>query len=549
MKYRFFALVLPLLASCSFSFPNSKNSDTSASLDNQSNSEKETLSEDAGTSNNSDGENDSFFSNDSNEQGEEKTLDVYAINDFHGQIKEEGSYPGIESVATYLKKRGENENTLLISSGDMFQGTLESNYNSGNLLADIMNDCKFDALSLGNHDFDWGLEALKANKDRASSDGYQTPYLCANLYNYENGKNGNEQLSQYGAEYTISEQENGLRVGIIGAIGEDQYTSITSTYVEDVCFKDPSPIVKELSDELRTEENCDVVILSFHASQSAMLGKGVTDVSPVSGKRYVDLVLCAHTHMFESTTENGVIFTQNDDKGEDASHVTLRVSPEGEVTSELETISGSTMKKEAKSNGYDEAISNLVSSYGEISEAVGSETLGSVSGYFTKKESLPNLVAEAILEEASETFDDVDLAMVNSGRENLSSGSLTYSKLFSALPFDNEVYLIETSGTALFNEARYNCIARAQEEAFSTSKTYHIAVIDYLAVHQNTYHVYDYFPGAKILGKLTTSTGAKRGYRDITADYIRNKGTIASSNYSSSQDRYNTDKLASSISL
>ncbi len=551
MKYRYFALILPLLASCSFSFPNIRNSDTGSSLDSQSMSEKDGSSESVDASRDSEngGGSSSSITEGSDEPNEEKTLDVYAINDFHGQIKEEGSYPGVESVATYLKKRGEKENTLLISSGDMFQGALESNYNNGNLLADIMNDCKFDALSLGNHDFDWGLETLKENKDRVSSDGYQTPYLCANLYNYESGEEGDEQLSQYGAEYTISEQENGLKVGIIGAIGEDQYTSITSTYVKDVCFKDPSPIVKELSDELRTEKDCDVVILSFHAPQDAMLGKGVTNVSPISGKRYVDLVLCAHTHMLESTTENGVIFTQNNDKGENASHVTLKVDSEGEVTSKLETVEGSVMKEEAKSSGYDESISDLVSAYGEKSEGIGEEILGNVSGYFTKKESLPNLVAQALLEEASEAFDNVDLAMVNSGRENLSSGSLTYGELFSALPFDNEVYLIETSGTALLNEAKYNCVARAQEEAFDSSTTYQIAVIDYLAVHQNKNHVYDYFPGAKILGKVTSGASAKRGYRDITADYIRSKGTINSTNYSSSLDRHNTKKLTSSVSL
>ncbi len=541
MKNRFFAFILPLLASCSISFPNSKTSETSETGETSFSLESEASS---------DAERESSSSaSDSKDEVGVRTLDIYAINDFHGQIKEEGSYPGIENVATYLKKRNQNENTLLISSGDMFQGSLESNYNSGNLLADVMNDCKFDAMSLGNHDFDWGLEALKANEDRISGDGYQTPYLCANLYNYENGKEGDTQLSQYGGEYVISEQENGLRVGIIGAIGEDQYTSITSTYVEDVCFKDPSPVIKELSDELRTEKNCDVVILSFHASQDAMLGKGVTEVSPVSGKRYVDLVLCAHTHMLESTTENGVIFTQNDDKGEDASHVTLTVDAQGEVTSDLETVQGNAMKQEAKSEGYDESIANLVASYGKISGPVGEETLGKVNGYFSKKETLPNLVAEAILEEASESFADVDLAMVNSAREYLSSGSLTYSDLFAALPFDNEIYLIETSGNALLNEARYNCIARAQEEAFDSSKTYQIAVIDYLAVHQNKNHVRDYFPGATIKARLTTSSGEKRGYRDIAADYIRNKGSVTATNYSSSLARHDALKLTSSVSL
>ncbi len=544
MKYRFFVLVLPLLASCSFSFPNIKNSDGDSNKENSFDSASNT----GDIETRSDVDSCEAGDSDSNE-GKERTLDIYAINDFHGQIKEEGSYPGIESVGTYFKKRGEQENTLLISSGDVFQGTLESNYNRGNLLADVMNECEFDALSLGNHDFDWGLEALKANKDRFSSTLYQTPYLCANLYNYENGQEGTNQLSSYGGEYVISEQENGLKVGIIGAIGADQYTSITSTYVEDVCFKDPAPIVKELSDELRVEKGCDVVILSFHASQDNMLGKGVTSLSPVSGKRYVDLVLCAHTHQRESAVENGVIFTQNSDKGEDASHVTLTVSAEGEVSGQLETINGATMKQESKNSGYDKAISDLVSSYGEESEEVGKKALGTLSGYFGKKEALPNLVAEAILEEASQSFDAVDLAMVNVGRENLSSGSLTYSELFSALPFDNEIYLIETSGKALLYEAGYNYIARAREEAFESSKTYRIAVIDYLAVHQNKNHVRDYFPGATIYGKLKTEEGEERGYRDIAADYIKKKGTVYSSNYSSSLDRHNTSKLTSSVAL
>lgn len=541
MKFRFFALVLPLLASCTFSFPNGGESDAGETAATSHSFESESFS--------GKGEESGSVPSAEKEETGIRTLDIYAINDFHGQIKEEGSYPGVESVATYLKRAGAKDNTLLISSGDMFQGSLESNYNGGNLLADVMNECRFDAMALGNHDFDWGLEALKENADRVSGEGYQTPYLCANLYNYENGKEGDTQLSQYGGEYAISEQENGLRVGIIGAIGADQYTSITSTYVEEVCFKDPSPIVKELSDELRTEKGCDVVILSFHASQEAMLGKGVTKISPVSGKRYVDLVLCAHTHTLEDETENGVIFTQNDDKGENASHVTLAVDESGEVTGSLETVQGSVMKDEVKNEGCDESIARLVAFYGAKSGPVGEESLGNVNGYFSKKETLPNLVAEAILEEASQSFDGVDLAMVNSAREYLSSGPLTYSDLFAALPFDNEVYIIEASGSAISREARYNCISRARKEPFSSSETYRIAVIDYLAVHQNANHVRDYFPGATIKGRLTTGSGGKRGYRDIAADYIRSLGSVAAADYSSSLARHDTTKLSSSLSL
>lgn len=540
MKRQALLLIFPLLASCAISF--------GPIGDNKSESSDDSLSSSIVSSFSS-----SSQSGSSNVAGE-RTVEVYAINDFHGAIKEEGSFPGIKTLGSYFADKGDDENTVLISSGDMFQGSLESNYNSGHLLADVMNECEFDALSLGNHDFDWGLEALKSNKDRVSSDGYQTPYLCANLYNYSSSSGeGNVQQSEYGGEYTVKVQENGLRVGIIGAIGRQQLTSITSTYMQDVCFKDPAPIIKSISDKLRVEEDCDVVILSFHAGQSSILGQGITSTSSVSGKPYVDLVLCAHTHKFESTKENGVIFTQNDDKGENASHVTLTVSESGEVSGELKTITASEMKAEVQKNGYDQTISNLVASYGQETDAVGSQVLGTLSGNFYSSEQLPNLVAQAMLEEASESFSNIDIAMVNNGRASLYSGSLTYSSLFSALPFDNEIYILETNGNTLIKEAGYNYIARGREEAFenTSTSTYRVAVIDYLAVHQDVSRAYDYFPGFTLVGKIASSGGGKRVYRDIAADYIRSKGAVRSTDYASSLNRHNhnRDTLTTAVTL
>ncbi len=551
MKSHALLLIFPLLTSCAISFGpigdnKSESSDVSSSSSLVSSSSSSSSSS-ASSSSPSSQSSSSIVSG-------PRTLEVYAINDFHGAIKEEGSFPGIKTLGSYFADKGDDENTILISSGDMFQGSLESNYNSGHLLADVMNECEFDAFSLGNHDFDWGLEALKSNKDRVSSSGYQTPYLCANLYDYSSSSGeGNAQQSDYGGEYAIKVQENGLRVGIIGAIGRQQLTSITSTYMQDVCFKDPAPIIKNISDKLRTEENCDVVILSFHAGQSSMLGQGITSTSSVSGKPYVDLVLCAHTHKFESTTENGIIFTQNDDKGENASHVTLTVSESGEVSGELETVTVSDMKAEVQQNGYDQAISDLVASYGQETDAVGSQVLGNLSGSFYSSEQLPNLVAQAMLEEASESFSDIDLAMVNNGRATLYSGSLTYSSLFSAIPFDNEIYILEVSGSVLIKEASYNYIARGREEAFESTatSTYRVAVIDYLAVHQDLSRVYDYFPGFTLVGKVAADGGGKRVYRDIAADYIKSKGTVRSSDYASSLNRHNhnRDTLTTAVTL
>ena len=473
---------------------------------------------------------------------ETRELDFYSINDFHGQIKEDGYYPGVEILGSYLKQKKNEEDAILINSGDMFQGSFESNYNRGALLTDIMNDIQFDCFSLGNHEFDWGVQAIKDNKARKSPSGYQTPFLSANLYDYDEQAHQDD-LAQ---EYVVKEADNGLRVGIIGAIGKDQITSISSQFVETLSFADPMPIVKTLSDKLRSEENCDVVVLSLHAPQSAALGQGITSISPISNKRYVDLVFCAHTHQFESTTENGVLFTQNDDKGENLSHVKVKVSPEGEVSSALYSVSETDMQSAVTT--VDPTIASFVASYGEETQALGEEVLGQVSGYFAAKKEAANMMAQSILEEAEKEGYEVSLSMANTARTGLSSGALTYSDLFAAFPFDNEIYIVDVSGEDLINEAKYNNVARRREKKFTASETYRIAAIDYLVLHQNSARQYDYFPSAKIVGKLKEG-GSALLYREILASYIRNIGSLSSSSYSSSLTKHNVASLTSDVSL
>lgn len=473
---------------------------------------------------------------------ETRELDFYSINDYHGQINQDSYFPGIEVLGTYLKQKKNQEDAILINSGDMFQGSLESNYNRGALLTDVMNDIQFDCFSLGNHEFDWGLQAIRDNKARKSPNGYQTPFLSANLYDYDEKVHQND-LAQ---EYVVKEAENGLRIGIIGAIGENQITSISSQLVETISFADPTPIVKTLSDKLRNEEKCDVVVLSLHAPQSVVLGKGITSISPNSNKRYVDLVFCAHTHTFESTTENGVLFTQNDDKGEDLSHVKLTVSPDGEVDSTLYTVSQTDMENAVTT--IDPSIASLVSTYSKETDAIGGEVLGQVTGYFAAKQEAANMMAESILEEAVKEGYDVSLAMANTARSGLSAGALTYSDLFTAFPFDNEIYIVEVSGEDLINEAGYNNIARRQAKKFVASETYRIAAIDYLVLHQNSDRQYDYFPSAKIVGKLKEGDSTLL-YREILAAYLRNGGSLSSSSYASSSSRHNIASLTSDVTL
>ena len=119
-----------------------------------------------------------------------------------------------------------------------------------------MNEIEFDCFTLGNHEFDWGVSMIQNNQKRKGDNGYQTPFLAANIYQYDMDSKEIGDYAQLGEKYTIKTLENGLKVGIIGVIGKDQITSISSQHVDDYIFLDPVPIIQDLSDELKTKKRC-----------------------------------------------------------------------------------------------------------------------------------------------------------------------------------------------------------------------------------------------------------------------------------------------------
>ena len=92
-------------------------------------------------------------------------FNIYGINDLHGKLDDTDTQPGVDELTTFIKtKRQENENLVLISVGDMWQGSSESNLTKGLLTTDWMNDIGFDAMVMGNHEYDWGDTFVRSNQ-------------------------------------------------------------------------------------------------------------------------------------------------------------------------------------------------------------------------------------------------------------------------------------------------------------------------------------------------------------------------------------------------
>ena len=455
-------------------------------------------------------------------------FEIYCVNDFHGAVNEsDGRYyeAGIKKYFGYLeqKKNEDPEHTIVISAGDMFQGSFESNFNFGQLVTEAMNAVPFDAMVLGNHEFDYGRDKLTAIQDTA-----EFPLLAGNIYRCVDAVPV-EPIEDF-APYTIIER-GGYKIGIVGMIGEGQTSSITSRHVSDVKFVDPENLALQASKTLKEEKGCDAVILTIHDDAENV----ASWASASKLNQYFDGLFCGHSHTQNKRSIGGLTALQAYCNGEAYSHLTISVSSTGvkQVKAAIESASPSFQESEK--------ISGICDKYFQKEEYAtkANATAGTLNSNLTAY-TVSDLACVAIYEKAVADYPDLLLAMQNKQRASVSRGQVTYRDLYKALPFTNIVYVVEVPAEDIIREAAYNETYSGPNAPASleSGKTYKIAVIDYLLFHQNDRKEYDYFP----------SMGSGQGevlrfYEeipvDITFSYIKNtlQGTIDAGKYDGSRSR------------
>lgn len=450
-------------------------------------------------------------------------IDIYCINDFHGRVmKQTDEYAGgISRLSTYLnnKKASNPDGTIFLNAGDLWQDTYDSGQNRGELLTKASVEIGFEAMALGNHEFDWGVETIKHNKAIAESseNATQFTFLGCNIYNYDNTTNkATTQASDIASPYKVIERGD-IRIGIIGAIGENQITSITSSNWTNLTFLNPVSIVKETSDYLRSEQDCDVIIYMLHANLKSSSYATLSAVSPNTNKPYVDAAFLGHSHAYETAYSNGVPWIQSKSHGVAVGHVKLSVS-NGSVTCEEYT--------DYKNNGYqsagvgsgadsiyacspDEKIETIINKYitydfvsmknekiGKLTNynysSIGSD-IGRIQAYATSKyiDKLRSYGAD---------IPSIDIVLNNGNRDEVSLDSecsLSREEIFNLTPFTNKTIVAKVLGQDIINEAiNYSNPYYLPGEAALTinaDEYYTVACIDYLLLHKNKYRAYDYF--------------------------------------------------------
>ena len=200
-----------------------------------------------------------------------------------GGVTERAAF--VDSVrATYGPDR-----VLLLHAGDFSQGTSYFSELEGSMEPKIIDDLGYDCVTLGNHEFDNGIEALTARLKAVTSG---TRFLCANL------DLSPFELGEVVKPYAILER-GGMKIGVIG-LESDVSTNVSKAIADRLQRLDDIEVTNRWADYLHDEEKCDMIILLSHAGYDK-------DQVIVTATRWVDLVVGGHTHTFV----DGLLYVEN----------------------------------------------------------------------------------------------------------------------------------------------------------------------------------------------------------------------------------------------
>ena len=224
-------------------------------------------------------------------------LTILHTNDLHSRIEpfpdNGGQWAGLGGMArraALIKDiRSKEANVLLLDSGDIFQGTPYFNFFGGELEYKLMSQMAYDASTLGNHDFDNGLEGLQRQLPNATF-----PFLIAN---YDFSKTS---LAGRFAPYKVFEKQ-GIRIGVFG-LGIELSGLVADKNFGQTVYLDPVAKAKEMVAQLRGTEKCDLVICLSHLGYKYENPK-LDDRKLAAQVSGIDLILGGHTHTFMDAPE------------------------------------------------------------------------------------------------------------------------------------------------------------------------------------------------------------------------------------------------------
>ena len=439
-----------------------------------------------------------------------ETIDFYNFNDLHGKFDDSDTQPGVDELTTFLlQAKQTDDHVVILSSGDMWQGSSESNSTKGLLITDWMNYLEVSAMALGNHEFDWGQEYIAANAEMANF-----PFLAINIYD-----NATNQRVDY-CEASVMVSRGGVQIGLIGAMG-DCYGSIAAAMTQGIHFKvgnELTALVKAESERLRAA-GADVIVYLIHdgGSYKAVGNTAAYYDQTLSADGYVDLVFEGHSHSYYIFKDTyGVPHLQGGgDNKKGMTHVEMDVNfANGNVRiNTTEYIDHSKCASLPDAEIVDQLLEKYKDQIGTAYQELGR------NGRYRSSAEIGKTVAQIYYEAGVAKWgSDYDIVLAGGSINTRSpyeiqAGMVQYSDLQMVLPFDNAIMLCKISGRNLI------------EKFFNNSKYYYYAKISVSDVDPNKdyYIVADTWTSGYAWVNCTEIAcyGENIFARDLLADYIR----------------------------
>lgn len=462
--------------------------------------------------------------------GEDRIQLLYT-DDIHGQLDADivqsasasstfraGGMAQLAGQVAVFRARA-SERTLLVDAGDAWQGTFISNANKGEAVTKAMNLMRYDALAVGNHEFDWGQDVLAQRAKEATF-----PILAANVVEATTGAS-----PSYLRPFVV--RDLGIaRVGIIGLTNPGSATIVKATSVAGLRFLPAADAVRPLIAEV--QKRADIVVVAAHIglNDAVQLARDVPAI---------DVIVAAHDHLPTQTARlegrttivNAGAYTQFLGRLEIIVDRTTRKMKDAVRGGVLIAIAANPSVKP------DPEIAKLVDERRADGEKYTSRVVGRTTEPLSnvrEETGFGNLITDAFVEYGRREGWKTDVAFYNMAgvRASLPAGQLTFGQLYQALPFSNTVVNVDLTGENLreiidravcvtgrlhmagvvvsyrFDAGLPNCVKSITVGGapLDAARTYHVATIDYLLLGGD--------------GHTTFKRGANVVYGDVEVDVV-----------------------------
>lgn len=370
-----------------------------------------------------------------------REVTILATTDFHGALVSGGRdratnrpFGGAVALAQFVRReRGlRPDRTFLLDGGDEMQGTPESNFVFGQSAVAVLNALGVDAAALGNHEFDWGIDSLRA---RVAEMHYTL--LAANVFEAATGKR-----PPWVKPWTIVERD-GVKLGVIGFATPDTPRVTLPFHVRTLRFDAPEPMVANLAREVR-RQGADLVVVVCHIGgeqgDDGEIRGEVADLAAAA--RGVDAIVGGHTHTFVAGRSHGIPVVIAGSSARALGRIIL--DWDGRRATAKSVTLARTFSDSLQVPDWDPFVA-LVDSMRERVRPYVTRVLGR-SEKPLRRTALANLITDAMRSSMQ-----ADVAITNPGgiRRDLDAGPITAGDVFELLPFENSLVEIPLTGAQL----------------------------------------------------------------------------------------------------